>query len=104
MIQACSTHDWVFVATDRRLGSWKPHHSPNTFEDYEIKTTGTWVPMADLEWLVSQKKHCACANGAAIQLVSRIRATVENIKTKPKDSPRLRKQRSPDFGLFKVGG
>lgn len=102
MTRVYSINGWSFVATDRRLGSWRPQRSPNTFEVYVVKTTGSWVPTIDVEWLVSFKKRCPCANNAQIQVMSIVRSTIDDIKSRPKHSPRLREKASPVFGLSKV--
>ena len=88
---------WTFVQSDRRLGAWKPHN-----REYVIGPRGTWVPTADVDWLLSFKKSCPCRGGERIQIVSVGRPTARQMEQMPKEAPVLVEKSR--FGLQAMGG
>lgn len=80
---------WTFVVSDRRAGSPK-FRSWHTDEVYQVSSTGSWVPTADLEELLRFEKSVCCGShgeSMVIRPISRGNPTADQVEEKPKREP-----------------
>jgi hypothetical protein len=94
--------EWDFLKADRDIGE-RAVISQNTDEVYLITVAGTWVPTADVSWLLGTdfRKRCPCNENKMIQMFARVAPTEEQLKQKPARLPRY-KVENPSSGLDHV--
>ena len=88
---------WVLLIPDKRVGHTNLA-SPNTEEQYVEIPSGLWVPAVDVEQLLQLERTVCCGEDGGthrVKIFGRGRPSVDQMRSRPKHEPRLKKQAEP---------